>query len=710
MVGLTLLLTLVSLTSPVSSEGTVDLLLGSSFDAEGIPQPVPISLTDDVSLEHICGDMGLLGAAYSPTGEEALLVGYHGTILHWDGRTMTRVDSNTTRTLHFVAWSPDGTEALMGGEGGSVLVYRDGQVIMEVISDGVQHDGYWAAYHPDGKYALIAGGDSNDGRSIVSRYQDGSLDVIYQRSSSDEFGPGTGVLGSISFAPDGSEALLTGTWLPITIKGGILRYDGSDFEEITLKTGTDIRMVSHDPSGSEILLVGDNGAVFRLITTGVGYLPVRLQTTTDEWLGSISWSESGSAIIAGGGGVAYLYEDGLFNRLTIGSDQDVLALTTSLSRDETLFIVGGGDSPSANGRIISYNGRTFTPISPPGSDTTFRAGTFSPDGLGVFVGGMHNHGSPSGSIATFDTRWNWIDDDISGVGPYEDLVYSETTGNFILVGRNGAVSLFDGTTAKHLDSPISINILAVDSSIDGSLTVAGGTNGVMFTIGTDGDITELEDTVNGTIHIIRAIPGTSRFMVGGSNGLLFTTDGDDHRDQARILGLLEKELGGNSFTIIDIEFHPAGGALFLTDEGVVYLSDPFRTGHPVGNDVSLPEQGLRDIEWLGDAAIITGSEGTLVRFSMETEDFLYVTGGAGNSFHAIAPRSPASGMVVGSDSGSYMLRMDITHLGDLSDIQEELVWPGLLAGFVISYLAFLYLARTKPRKASKTDAVKVSNA
>jgi len=104
--------------SLVCEVGTIVKYDGSTF--------APLSPSSFVTREI------LYGSAWKPDGSYALICGYGGTLLKYDGSAVSTITTGTSSILWDVAWKPDGTYALTCGDSGTVLKY-DGLSIVSLF-------------------------------------------------------------------------------------------------------------------------------------------------------------------------------------------------------------------------------------------------------------------------------------------------------------------------------------------------------------------------------------------------------------------------------------------------------------------------------------------------------------------------------------------------------------------------------------------------
>lgn len=202
----------------------------------------------------------LRGAAFSPDGNEALLVGNQGAVLLYDGASVRALPSPTSENLRRVAWRPQGDFALIVGNGGTALRYQDG-TLAPVPADRA-HTLRAVAWRPDGAYALVG--------AYASRWAgyprphplykcDGFyLQALLGSDQEDDF-------VAVDWHPDGRKALIAGyAFDGDTASNKLVTYDGAGFTYETVKAPGLLLGAGWHPGGEYALLCGEAGALLRV--------------------------------------------------------------------------------------------------------------------------------------------------------------------------------------------------------------------------------------------------------------------------------------------------------------------------------------------------------------------------------------------------------------------------------------------------------------
>lgn len=216
----------------------------------------------------------------------------------------------------------------------------------------------WAAWRPDGAFALLAGN-----RGEAWRF-DGRAFAPLQ--------PGTKHnLRGIAWSPDGASALLAGN------RGALLLFDGDRFHELPPATTENLRRAAWSPDGASALVIGNSGCVLRFDATLRQLSPVpgdRAHT-----LRSIAWRPDGAYALIGAYASRFagyprphmLFRcDGRYTQAMLATDDedDAVAIAwqpgASPHRALVLDVAqgdgrAGGSPPRAHNKIIEYDGAGF---------------------------------------------------------------------------------------------------------------------------------------------------------------------------------------------------------------------------------------------------------------------------------------------------------------------------------------------------------------
>ena len=217
----------------------------------------------------------------------------------------------------------------------------------------------WAAWRPDGAFALVAGN-----RGEVLRF---SLDGF------EPLAPGVAHnLRGVAWSPDGARALLVGN------RGAIVMYAEGAFRELAAPTVENLRRVAWSPDGSCALIIGNGGCVLRYDAAAAAPAServVQLPGDRAHTFRSVAWRPDGTYALIG----AYasrragypppytLYRcDGRYVQGILATDDedDANAIDWQPGRTpaRALALVAryGEDDALLPGKIVSYDGSGFS--------------------------------------------------------------------------------------------------------------------------------------------------------------------------------------------------------------------------------------------------------------------------------------------------------------------------------------------------------------
>jgi hypothetical protein len=234
----------------------------------------------------------LRGAAFSPDGAKALLVGNRGAALLLDcvtGKTSS-LDAPTNENLRRAAFSPDGSLALIVGNAGTVLRYESSTAALTPVPGDRAHTLRTIAWRPDGAYALVG--------AYASRYAgyprphalyrcDGLyLQALLTSDEEDDF-------VAVEWHPTAGQALIAGYAYDSTrgrFANKLLTYDGAGFSYRSVEASGAVLGGGWHPGGEYALLCGEGGTLLRY---GDGVVEQIESGTADNLVGPF-WAPDGS--------------------------------------------------------------------------------------------------------------------------------------------------------------------------------------------------------------------------------------------------------------------------------------------------------------------------------------------------------------------------------------------------------------------------------
>lgn len=259
----------------------------------------------------------------------------------------------------------------------NIYVY-DGESV-RALQAPAQRPLRWAAWRPDGEYALLAGN-----RGQVLRYDGERFEPL-----------ATGVahnLRGVGWSPDGERALLAGN------RGAVLLYDGRQFRELARATMENLRRVAWSPDGRRAVIVGNGGTVLRY-DAGDGEL-VPLPGDRAHTMRSVAWRPDGAYALIGGYATQragypqpyLLYRcDGRFVQgvLTSDDEDDTVAIDWRPGTDSpaaVALVATYGDGGSVSNKLIEYDGSSLT-LRELDAPSALLGGAWRPDGASMLFCG-----------------------------------------------------------------------------------------------------------------------------------------------------------------------------------------------------------------------------------------------------------------------------------------------------------------------------------
>lgn len=221
----------------------------------------------------------------------------------------------------------------------------------------------WAAWRPDGAFALLVG---NRGESW--RF-DGKTHELLDTNSAHN-------LRAIAWSPDGERALLAGN------RGAILLYEDGQFAELASPTTENLRRAAWSPDGASALIIGNAGVVLRFDAASETLAEVpgdRAHT-----MRSIGWRPDGAYALIGAYASRYagyprphaLYRcDGRYTQALLTSDDEddgvavswkPLPANDAHERFRALVVVlaygdrDGRREPEVTNKLVEYDGAAFS--------------------------------------------------------------------------------------------------------------------------------------------------------------------------------------------------------------------------------------------------------------------------------------------------------------------------------------------------------------
>lgn len=202
--------------------------------------------------------------------------------------------TGTTQPLYDISWKPDGRYALISGGNGIILKF-DGTNFTTVKTTTRQLGESFEslAWKPDGGYALIVGWYGTNETGPLETYgtiikYDGNM---FTTLSEGIYPPLYGIGWNKDYA------------LIVGAGGTVLKYDGKDLRKLDSGVNTGLKSASWKSNGDYALIVGEYGLVLKYDST---FTPV--PSITSKNLRGVAWKSDGAlALITGDDGTLLSY-------------------------------------------------------------------------------------------------------------------------------------------------------------------------------------------------------------------------------------------------------------------------------------------------------------------------------------------------------------------------------------------------------------------
>jgi hypothetical protein len=197
----------------------------------------------------------------------------------------------------------------------SIYIY-EGDEVRAIDAPGVRPL-RWAAWRPDGAFALLAGN-----RGEAWRFDGRAFARLDTKSTHN--------LRAVAWSPDGARALLAGN------RGAVLLHEGDRFRELASPTVENLRRAAWSPDGSCALIIGNAGVVLRFDAESGTLAP--LPGDRAHTLRSIAWRPDGAYALIGAYASAFagyprphaLYRcDGRYTQALLATDDEDDAVAVS---------------------------------------------------------------------------------------------------------------------------------------------------------------------------------------------------------------------------------------------------------------------------------------------------------------------------------------------------------------------------------------------
>jgi len=381
-------------------------------------------------------DTDLYSVAWSPTEELALLGGWNGEVLNYDGSVFGTVASTSpiAAFLH-ISFNVNG-EAILVGYSGGVFTYKSG--VLTQVSTKFFNTLFSADWTTSGATAFMVGDTGT-----VATY-DPAANVINLLTV------GSGVtFFDAAWKPDWSYALIVGS------QGTILKWDGKKLSTISSPTTQTLLGIGWSPNGDTALIVGAGGTLLQYFDGGAGDPSVvQKLSTSNKNLWDVKYSSTGLALMVGDSGEVRSWNGNVATKVVSANTNNLRAVNWKDST--TAYIVG--DSQTVLRYQTSPVARIDVSLPNLNNNNALWAGQWKEDkarGLICGANGLLMEHIENNALTTLDDSFNVIDTGTTETLYGMDWNYAET--DVLMTASSGKVVLFhdDNDQVRVLQSPSS---------------------------------------------------------------------------------------------------------------------------------------------------------------------------------------------------------------------------------------------------------------
>jgi hypothetical protein len=384
-----------------------------------------------------------ISAVWGFNSSDVYAVGTRGTILHYDGSVLTRMDSGTTEYLWGI-WGSSGSDVF--AVGGSTILHYDGNSWTPMASGTTA--GLWGVWGSSARDVFAVGGyyAGSIAHSTILHYNGSSwspmiseaatfLYGIWGSSGSDIFAVGSdGVILHYSDAPPATTSTTIGpasttTIPPATTTTTTIQALPGEWIVETLPQQTISLLDVWGSSGEDVFAVGFYGTIVR--RAGNSWHTMDSATVSD--LFGIWGSSENDIFTVGSQGTILHYDGNIWSPMESGAADYFLTDVWGSSAQDVFAVGLRTDFVEPVGIILHYDGTVWTMMATKDDYLTCVWGTSGNDvyASGEFVPVMHYDGS----------AWSEITDDRNIQFNY----LWGTSANSLFASRNwGEIDHYDG--------------------------------------------------------------------------------------------------------------------------------------------------------------------------------------------------------------------------------------------------------------------------
>jgi alpha-tubulin suppressor-like RCC1 family protein len=470
-----------------------------------------------------------LNAVWSSSSSNMYAVGSYGVIVHYNGSTMTEIDSGTTNTLYGI-WGNSASDIFIVGSSGQILHYNGSTWSSMSVSSTL-----YAVHGTSGSDVFAVGLNG-----VVYHYDGSSWSQMTSNT--------TTTLNSV-WANNSNDVFAAGG------SGTVMHYNGSTWSAMTTGTTSTLRDI-FGTSGSNVYAVGLSNAVIHYNGSTWTTLSGFPTTNYAVWASSSSdvfvteynagsrhydgstwssmntlggydiWGNSSSSVFALKNccGFVYFYNGSSWSIIT-QQFEDELLYDVWKSDDNYTFVVG------RTGTFLQNNGTTWSSISSGTSNLLASVwGTGSNDlYLTGYNGTIIRYNGSSCSTMTSNTSADLY------------CVYGTSSSNIFAVGSAGTIQRYNGSTWSSMTSGTTEILKAVWTT--GSVAFAAGYNGtILYYNGSTWS--SMNSGTTSHFYTIWGLDATHVYA-GNYTGYIYKYDGNNWTSVSNDLGSI-KSIHGSS--------------------------------------------------------------------------------------------------------------------------------------------------------------------
>ncbi len=409
------------------------------YDDNAAPGSQFTNLHPELPQDH---DTDLYSVDWSPAGDLALLGGWSGELLNYDGSVFGTVASSSPISAFLHISFNDKGEALLVGYAGGVFTYKNG--VLAQVTNNFPNTLFSDDWTNDGSLAFMVGDTGT-----VATY-----DPVRNKVTLLTVG-GDITFYDVAWKPDWSYALLVGS------RGSVFKWDGQKLSSLSSPTTNNLLGIGWSPNGDSALIVGTSGTLLQYYDGGAGDPSVVSRLSgSNKNLWDVKYSSAGVALMVGDSGEVRTWNGNIATKVVSANNNNLRAVNW---KDATnAYIVGDSQT------VLRYQTSPIAriDISTPNllNNQALWAGQWKDDkqrGLICGANGLLMEHIENNALTTLDDSFNVIDTGTTEFLYGMDWNYAET--DVLMTATSGKVVLFhdENNQVRVLQSPSSDTLYGV---------------------------------------------------------------------------------------------------------------------------------------------------------------------------------------------------------------------------------------------------------